>query len=106
MSTFYLLPPRAILADHLADWLSRALPGVEWDVACRRHLMEMVAAAACRPGVHLVHRDELPAGEAPEAALIDGFGADPGDEVVEVRLSARPGDFASRRWRVGTNAAA
>ena len=105
MSTFYLLPPRCLLADHLADWMARALPGVDWDVASRRHLVEVVSVAACRPGVFLVHRDELPPGEAVEQGLLDGFGAGPGDEVVEVRLALRAGEFVSRRWRIGPLAA-
>ena len=43
---------------------------------------------------------ELPAGEPPERALIDGYGATAGDEVVEVRPAARPGELSSRRWRI------
>lgn len=103
MATFYLLPPRSLLADHLGDWLSRVLPGLDLDVACRRYLLEMVCVAASRPGAFLVHRDELPSGECAERALMDGFGAEPGDEVVEVRMAARAGEFVSRRWRVGSN---
>ena len=106
MATFYLLPPRALLADHLADWMTRALPGVDWDVASRRHLAELVAVAASRPGVFLVYRDELPHGESPQQALQDGFGADIGDEVVEVRLGNRSGEFTSRRWVIGRLAVA
>lgn len=104
MATFYLLPPRALLADHLADWLNRALPGVDWDVSSRRHLVELVSVAASRPGVFLLHRDDLPAGETAEQGLRDGYGAEGGDEVVEVRM-ARPGEFVSRRWRIGQLAA-
>jgi hypothetical protein len=51
--------------------------------------------------LYLVHRDELPAGEAIDRALVDGWGAAPGDLVIEVRPAARPGQFVSRRWRVG-----
>jgi hypothetical protein len=104
VSTFYLLPPRSLMADHLGDWLSRALPGMDWDVVCRRYLLEMVCVAATRPGAYLVHRDELPLGECAERALRDGFGAEPGDEVVEVRMAARVGEFVSRRWAIGCNA--
>ena len=54
-----------------------------------------------RADVYVVHRDELPHGAPPELALIDGFGATSGDEVVEVKPSGRPGEFHSRLWRVG-----
>jgi hypothetical protein len=104
MATFYLLPPRALLADHLADWLNRAMPGVDWDVSSRRHLVELVSVAAARPGLYLLHRDDLPVGEPAEQGLREAFGAEGGDEVVEVRM-ARPGEFVSRRWLIGQVAA-
>jgi hypothetical protein len=101
MSTFYLLPPRGVVGDRLADALSALLPGLGLDVAGRTHLAELVLEAFReRPDVFLVTRDDLPGGEVPERALIDGYGATTGDEVVEVRPAARPGEFASRRWRI------
>ena len=100
MSLYYLLPPRGVLADRLADSLQLLLPGIDWPIDARRRLGELVEAAiAGREDVYVVHRDELPQG-APEFGLIDGFGATSGDEVVEVRPGGRPGEFHSRRWRV------
>ena len=102
MSLYYLLPPRGVLADRLADSLQALLPGVDWPVEARRRLSEVVESAmAGRPDVYVVHRDELPHGAPPELALVDGFGAASGDEVVEVRPGVRPGEFHSRRWCVG-----
>jgi hypothetical protein len=101
MSTFYLLPPRAAVGDRIADALSALLPGHGLDVAGRARLAELLLEALAElPDVYLVTRDDLPAGEPAERALIDGFGAAAGDEVVEVRPAARPGEFASRRWRI------
>jgi len=101
MSTFYLLPPRAAVGDRLADSLGALVPGLGLDAAGRSRLAEVVLEALQgRPDVFLVTRDDLPAGEAPERALIDGYGAEAGDEVVEVRPAARPGELASRRWRI------
>ena len=102
MSLYYLLPPRGVLADRLADSLQALLPGVDWPIDARRRLAEVVETAmAGRADVYVVHRDELPTGAAAEAALVDGFGAASGDEVVEVRPGGKPGEFHSRRWRVG-----
>jgi hypothetical protein len=101
MSTFYLLPPRAVLDDHLADSLHAFLPGLDLDVATRAHLGELLHRGLAGRDVYLVHRDELPAGEPAERALVEGWGAAPGDEVVEVRPGPRPGVFVSRRWRIG-----
>ncbi len=104
MYTFYLLPPRSVLADHLADCVQRLLPGLDLTVAGREQLLAAVCAALPGEDVFLVHREDLPAGERPEQALIDGYGAGPGDEVIEVRPTARPGEMTSRRWRVGETA--
>jgi hypothetical protein len=105
VSVFYLLPPRPLLGDCFADFLHAFFPGLTWDRAARARLADLLGAAvldACPSpvDVYLVHRDDLPAGEAPGRALADGFGAEEGDEVVEVRPGARPGEMTTRRWRV------
>jgi hypothetical protein len=47
----------------------------------------------------LVFRDDLPAGERVAQALVDGFGAEEDDEVIEVRAGGRAGE--TLRWRIG-----
>ena len=97
MATFYLLPPRSVLGDHLLDGVERLLPGLDISIAARRRLTEaFLDALEPRGEVYLVFRDELPDGASSEQALLDGYGAEAGDEVIEVR----PGS-AARRWRVG-----
>jgi hypothetical protein len=105
MSTFYLLPPRAALADRLGDVLASLLPGLSLHQEDRARLVAFVLEALeGREDVFLVPRDELPVGETPERALLDGYGASPGDEVIEIR-AARPGEFASRRWHIASSPA-
>ena len=102
MSTFYVLPPRPVFGDRLAAFLQAFLPGVDWDVLARIELADAVAeAAAGETGALLVFRDDLPQGERVAQALIDGFGAEAGDEVVEVRIGGRTGETEARRWRIG-----
>jgi hypothetical protein len=101
MSTFYVLPPRPLMADRLAALLAGWFPGLDWDCSTRGKLTDAVAAAAEQRGVYVVYRDELPPDEAPARALTDGFGAEPGDEVVELRPGGRSEDLVARRWRVG-----
>jgi hypothetical protein len=102
MATFYLLPPRPFLAERFAGFLQTFMPGLDWDADTRSRMADVVgAAAAGRPGVYLVFREDLPAGEPAARALVDGCGAEPGDEVVEVRPGPHPGDLLTRRWRVG-----
>ncbi|MFO0879582.1 MAG: hypothetical protein U0840_19735 [Gemmataceae bacterium] len=97
MATFYLLPGRSSVSDQLVDSMGQFLPGIDWPMTDRLRLGEiLLEQLALRDGVYLVFRDELPRGAAPESALIDGYGAESGDEVVEVR----PG-LPARRWRIG-----
>ncbi len=105
MSTFYLLPPRPYLGEHFAGYLQTLFPGLHWDRAVWANLAEGLAAAAtCHPGVYVVYREELPEGEDPARALADGFGAEPGDEVIELRVAGRPDELAIRRWHINTAA--
>jgi hypothetical protein len=100
MSTFYLLPPRPNVADYLADCLHALLPGLDLDADCRDHLALALDDAAARRDVYLVYRDELPPGASGDPALRDGFGALPGDEVVEVRVLGGSRGFSSSRRRL------
>ncbi len=101
MAIFYLLPPRSILGDRLAAFLHPLLPGLDWDSRMRVNLADMVGAAAgTHQDVYIVYREDLPAGEATEQALTHGFGAESGDEVVEIRLGGRSEELSARRWRV------
>lgn len=101
MSTFYVLPPRRFLGDHLAAFLASWLPGLEWSETARRVLAEQATAAAAHVDVFILHREDLPDGADIMSALMDGFGAQAGDEVVEVRAGDGPGGLAVRRWRMG-----
>lgn len=105
MSVFYLLPPRPYLGQRFADYLQGLFPGLKWDSAVWASLADGLAAAAtCHEDVYVVYREELPEGEDPQRALADGFGAEPGDEVIELRVAGRPGELAVRRWLIGAAA--
>jgi hypothetical protein len=111
MSTFYVLPPRPILGERFAAFLRLVFPGLEWDAAALGDFLGGTAVG--RPDVFVVHREDLPPGEPVARALADAFGAEPGDEVIEVRAAGprRPAslpqagslagaDLAVARWRV------
>jgi hypothetical protein len=101
MSIFYLMPPRPFLGDRFADFLQTLFPGLAWDSTSRTNLAELLGDAACgREDVFIIYREDLPGEESPAQALVDGFGAETGDEVVEVRPGGRPGEIITRRWRV------
>lgn len=102
MSTFYLLPPRPVLGRCVADALIAAIPGLDWTSRESIDLADLFSAAlARRPDAYVVYREELPEGEEPGQALIHGFGANVGDDVVELRAGIKLGEVRARRWRVG-----
>jgi hypothetical protein len=87
LATFYLLPPRPVVGDHLLDGVERIMPGLDLSVAARRRLTEaLLDALELRADVFLVFREDLPA-RVP---------AERGDEVIVVRAGA-----PARRWQVG-----
>jgi hypothetical protein len=101
VSTFYLLPPRRFLAEHLASYLDGVFPGLAWDNPSE--LVETLSAAAsAHPDVYVVHREDLSHLGDVGPALIDGFGAEDGDQVIEVSVDS--GKPTARSWRVGDQA--
>ncbi|HTU18574.1 MAG TPA: hypothetical protein VMG10_10985 [Gemmataceae bacterium] len=101
MSIFYLMPPRPFLGDRFADFLQTLFPGLCWDSSARANLAELLGdAAAERDDVYVIYREDLPRDETPAQALVNGFGAEAGDEVVEVRPGGCFGEITTRRWRI------
>ncbi len=101
MSRFYLLPPRPDLGERFATFLRLFFPGLDWDGAMRLNLADAFGdAAGCHDDVIVVYRDDLPAGETVTRALVDGFGAEPGDEVIEIRPAGRGVELVSRRFHI------
>jgi len=100
VATFYLLPPRTFLADRLAFFLKSVLPGLDWIRVRPGDLTDVLGTAvAGEPDVFLVHREDLVDDDV-ETALRAGFGAEAGDDVIEVRAGARPGEMTARRWKL------
>src|SRR5579871_5566713 len=101
MSIFYLLPPRPFLGDRFADFLQTLFPGLAWDSTDRINLADILGnAAGEREDVYVIYRDDLPREGSTAQAIVDGFGAEVGDEIVEVRPGSKAGELISRRWRV------
>ncbi len=81
MSTFYVLPPREVVEHRLAALTDALLPGLP---SGPHAWAGLVAALTARRDVFVVHREELPRiGDTP-TDLVQGYGAEPGDRVVEV----------------------
>jgi hypothetical protein len=89
VSTFYVLPPRPQVGREVARFLQGLFPGLDL-AGAHGPLAEAVAATAAeRIDVFVVFREDLPDGVPLPQALVDDFGAAPGDEVVEASGSFR-----------------
>jgi hypothetical protein len=96
MCQFYLLPPRAVLGRRLAATLGIAL--ADSGEEAWRSFADSLMDAMVSMGIYAVYRDEMPPDEEPARALADGYGADVGDEVIEISGDAA---LTTRRWRIG-----
>ena len=96
MSTFYLLPARPQVGQMFGHYLENLFPGLHWRPEAWGDLAEWLAQAAKNQHeVFVVYREDLPDCAEAEAALRTNFGAEVGDEIIEVL----PGK-EERRWRV------
>jgi hypothetical protein len=86
MATFYLLPARAELARRWTAYFRQWLPSLP--DASAETVEKVVQAVVRQPEVYVVFADDLPAGGDVTASLRDGFGADTGDRVIDVRGDA------------------
>lgn len=93
MATFFVLPPRLVLAEALPILLN--LPAAPTEVG--HDLADAVRSALTRRETFALFREELPDGMAGDDALRDGFGAGAGDDVIELRLGARGLQATARR---------
>ena len=88
MSVFYVLPARAVVADHFAHFVEGWFPGAApagSDLADR--LLEVVQS---RADAYAVFADELTDKGGLMAALRESYGAEPGDCVIDLRGGPRP----------------
>ena len=97
MSKFYILPPRPAAGRRFAEFLNTVFPGLDWDASIWSDLADALAeAAGSHPDVFVVHREDLDGGGV-SSTLIQSFGADAGDEVIEFL----PGQPVPQCWRIG-----
>ena len=97
MAAFYVLPARAALGEALARFLRPAFPGLEITSQDAAGLLEQLVEG--RAG-YFVHREDLPEGDV-ASGLRDGYGAEPGDQIVHVGIAALSGQPGYRIERIG-----
>lgn len=106
MATFYVLPPRECLEQAVAEFVGKLVPGLPVPAAlCEQILTSVAESAGDAGGMYFIHREDL-AGGPVLADLADGFGAEPGDQVVEVGLAVAGRPANVRAWLFPTPDAA
>ena len=84
MATYLVLPPRELLEHAMTEFANRLLPGLPKPLGLADVLLAHVIAA--QPGsdrTFVVYREELPDSGDTLETLVDAFGAEPGDRVLE-----------------------
>jgi len=100
-STFYLVSSRVDLGERLVNYLASLFPGLQPQGYSVDDWADVLAELAEKnPNVFVIYREDLE-DEDLEEALIDLYGADEGDLVVEVPSQKQEQEVAAKLWRVG-----
>lgn len=100
MATFLILPPRELIEHAVCSFADRLLPGFSVPAGLwERFIDDLVTPfqQESTDSVFVLHREDLAEGSVMES-LVDGFGAEPGDRVIEIDSPRQAGPGAVRRW--------
>jgi hypothetical protein len=99
MATFYVMPSRRVLGQRFADMLSAIGPGAKFVPSDWPELAETLAGVLQQQrDVHVVFREDLDEEMSVKDSLVQHFGADLKDEIVEVRFGADLHHILHQRW--------
>ena len=100
MARFYVLPPRSVVTECMARSLRLSLPGLPIPIHTMEDLLDVLQSAYDEEiEVFVLFREDVPDGVELDLALADGFGAEFGDEVTELRLTSN-GQLTAKSWRL------
>jgi hypothetical protein len=98
MAIFYVLPPRPVVGSLLVRILQGILPGLRIPAeGCLELLQNTIETT--QEEIYLVHREDL-SDEDVNQALIDGFGAEIGDQIIHVSIGSLPDQPKVRTWQI------
>lgn len=90
MATFYVLPSRLTVGQGYSEFLGKQFPGLAWPRRDWSDLAEMLAAQAHQlTDIHVLFLEDLATDASLDEVLARDFGAEPGDEIIEVRPALR-----------------
>lgn len=106
MATFYVLPARPLFEQMMDRLLAEWLPTVPGPILPAEELTDLVRTHVERKAeIFIVYRDELPEGVDLIDGLRDAFGAENGDDIIELHLASN-GQIRAKSLRLGLMAAA
>jgi hypothetical protein len=98
--TFYVIPGREMLGRQFAGFLTGLFPGLDWTATSVGNLADMLAAMAeSHESDFVIYRDDLGDGDL-EHNLIEHYGGEQGDLVVEVAEGHDGPPAPARLWRI------
>jgi hypothetical protein len=102
MARFLILPAREIIEHSVAEFIGRLLPGHSvpagmWERIVR-DVTENQASSGNEPIV--LHREDLLEEGDLIDSLVQGFGAEPGDEVTEIEAIRANREGRSKTWHI------
>ena len=101
MAVFYVLPSRPLLGECLARMLRPYVPGVSVSgEACSDLVGSLVSGSPEGDASYVIHREDIPEGNDLSTSLRDGFGAEAGDQVVQVSIGARDAEPRVQIWNL------
>lgn len=85
MATFLVLPPRELLEHAVTEFANRLLPGLPKPLGLSDVLLaHVVGSLPNGERAYVIYREELPDTGDTVDVLVEAFGAEPGDRVMEI----------------------
>jgi hypothetical protein len=84
VATFLVLPPRELLEHAVTEFANRLLPGLPKPLGLSDVLLAHVVASLPAERAYVIYREELPDAGDTVDVLVEAFGAEPGDRVLEI----------------------
>ena len=101
MATFFVIPPRECLEQAIVEFVGRVLPSVPTSPAVLEAFLGALELEANRKeDVYFIHREDLGGFDDPVRELIEAFGAETGDKVVEIGATVSSRAATLRRCTV------
>jgi hypothetical protein len=96
MARFLILPAREIIEHSVAEFIGRLLPGYPVPTG----LWERIVRDVTENQAFVLHREELMEEGDVIDSLVQGFGAEPGDEVTEIEAIRAHREGRSKTWHI------